>query len=267
MNEPKNYWAERQARHLNKLTDRKINEVNYQEAVYFKKAQQSIIKEFEATYDKLLANAVDGKPATPADLYNLSRYYEMEHAIQKELEKLGDRQTAYLSKQFENHYKEIYEKVSLPNSKKNFSLPDNKTVKQLTNEIWANDGTSWSSRIWKNNQMLYDRLNEHLLECIITGKKTSDLKQMLMNDFGVSYHRANTLVRTEIAHIETVASVNRYKDYGIKKFKILGRTEKDIGCKCKEENGKVYDLSVASTSINLPPFHPNCRCCIVPLVD
>ena len=107
MNEPKSYWAERQARHLNKLTDRKINEVNYQEAVYFKKAQQSIIKEFEATYDKLLANAVDGKPATPADLYNLSRYYEMEHAIQKELEKLGDKQTAYLSKQFENHYKEI----------------------------------------------------------------------------------------------------------------------------------------------------------------
>lgn len=148
MNEPKSYWAERQARHLNKLTDRKIDEVNYQEAVYFKKAQQSIIKEFEATYDKLLANAVDGKPATPADLYNLSRYYEMEHAIQKELEKLGNKQTAYLSKQFGNYYKEIYEKVSLPNSKKNFSLPDNKTVKQLINEIWANDGKTWRWRTY-----------------------------------------------------------------------------------------------------------------------
>lgn len=51
-----------------------------------------------------------------------------------------------------------------------------------------------------------DTLNEHLIHCVATGKTPGELKKLLQEDFGVSYGRADSLVRTELAHIQTQAA-------------------------------------------------------------
>lgn len=48
-----------------------IEETQKQIQAYYSKAMRRIIAEFEATYDKLLNTAKDGKPPTVADLYKL----------------------------------------------------------------------------------------------------------------------------------------------------------------------------------------------------
>jgi len=73
---------------------------------------------------------------------------------------------------------------------------------------------------------------------------------------------ADRIVRTEAAHIETVSAQNRYRDAGIRQVKIL--VEADACDVCKEMKGKKYPIEMASS---LVPRHPNCKCCIVPVID
>ena len=115
-----------------------------------------------------------------------------------------------------------------------------------------------------------ERLNEQLLNTVITGKKTTELKNLLQERFGVSYSRANTLVRTELAHIQTEAAKKRYEDYGLEQYEILGNDDDTCGnhsVDCHEMDGKVFYYHEMSVGKNAPPFHPNCKCCIVPVVN
>ena len=137
----------------------------------------------------------------------------------------------------------------------------------MINSVWLADGKTFSQRVWGNIDKLTETLNDKLIECVVSGKKPTELKRMLMERFNVSYSQANTLVRTETANIQTEAAAQRYKDCGIEKYEFLGREEHDIGCKCKELNGKVFLLSEKKAGVNAPPMHPNCRCCIIPVIE
>jgi hypothetical protein len=76
----------------------------------------------------------------------------------------------------------------------------------MINRVWVADGKSWSERVWDNTEKLQQTLNDNLVHCLVAGKKTTDLKNLLQEQFNVSYNRADSLVRTEIAHIQTQAA-------------------------------------------------------------
>ena len=256
-----NYWIERDKKAQEKFTNQSIAATQKQLKKQYRIALQSVITDFEATYDKLLATVGEGKSPTPADLYKLDKYWETQAKLSKILETLGDKSSQSLSRNFQRQYEGIYNIINLPQSASAFSTPDLAKAEQIINSIWCADGQSWSQRVWNNTQMLQQELNDKLVECIVAGKKTSQLKQELMSAFDVSYSRASTLVRTEMAHLQTEAAAARYKDYGIKKVEILAE---DAGCDyCNKLNHKklgVYE--------KMPiPAHPNCRCCIIPVID
>ena len=94
--------------------------------------------------------------------------------------------------------------------------------------MWVADGKSWSQRIWDNIERLTDTLNEQLIHIVATGKKNTELVNALQDRFNVSYHRANTLVRTEIAHIQTEAAKKRYQDYGVEKHNLNEISSQEI---------------------------------------
>lgn len=262
----KNYWAKRQERIQTAIADKTIEETEKQLKKYYAQAMKSIISDFERVYDKIQLAVEDGREPTPADSYKLSQYWQMQGQLRKELQKLGDKENALLSKKFEEEWNDIYKATALP-SDKAFSTISKQGAKQMINSVWLADGKTFSQRVWGNIDKLTETLNEKLIECVVSGKKPTELKRMLMERFNVSYSQANTLVRTETANIQTEAAAQRYKDYGIEKYEFLGRKEHDIGCKCKELNGKVFLLSEKKAGVNAPPMHPNCRCCIIPVVD
>ena len=262
----KNYWAKRQERIQTAIADKTIEETEKQLKKYYAQAMKSIISDFERVYDKIQLAVEDGREPTPADLYKLDQYWQMQGQLRKELQKLGDKENALLSKKFEAEWNDIYKATALP-SDKAFSTISKQGAKQMINSVWLADGKTFSQRVWGNIDNLTETLNEKLIECIVSGKKPTELKQMLMERFNVSYSQANTLVRTETANIQTEAAAQRYKDYGIEKYEFLGREEHDIGCKCKELNGKVFLLSEKKAGVNAPPLHPNCRCCIIPVIE
>ena len=259
MNNSLAYWSKRQAKAQAVVTDRGIAATEKQLVKYYKSSMLKIQGQFEETYLHLLSTISEGRNPTPADLYKLDKYWQLQAQLKDELTKLGDKQAALLNKKFEDQYINIYNTAALKDVGM-FSQIDRATAHQMINQVWCADGKTWSQRIWHNTDKLQQALNDNLIDCVLTGKKTTELKNMLQAEFGASYNRANTIVRTEMARIQTVAAKNRYQDYGIEQVEILAD---DAGCdECDELNGKTYYLN---EEIPLPA-HPNCRCCIIPVV-
>lgn len=262
----KGYWEKREQAAKDAITDKTIEDINNQLLKYYKNAMKRVISEFEATYDKLLATTENGREPTPADLYKLDRYWQMQSQLANEMQKLGDYETALLSKEFEKQWKEIYETTAVPSDVAFATVPTD-LAHTAIKTAWAPDGKNFSKRIWDNTEKLVQTLNEKLINCVLTGKKTSDLKKELVERFNVSLSQASTLVRTETAHIQVEAAAQRYKDSGIAYYKFLGRKEHDIGCECRKLDGKIFTFAEKQTGKNCPPMHPNCRCDIRAVVD
>ena len=263
------YWEDRQAEIQDKLTRKKVKEVEKQLAKYYGAAAKQVIKDFEDTYNKLLATMADGKEPTPADLYKLDKYWQMQGQLRQALNKLGEKQIALLTKEFELHFFDIYYSFALPGVDA-FNTIDAEGARRMINAIWLADGKHFTQRIWGNTERLVETLNDQLVHTVVAGKKTTELKHLLMDRFNVSYSRADTLVRTELAHVQTVAAKQRYEDYGIKKYRILGNDDDSCGnhgVDCHEMDGKEFLFAEMVQGKNAPPFHPNCKCSIVPVVE
>lgn len=255
------YWAERMAKNQLKLSDKTVKAINKQLLNYYGRAMERVIRDFESVYNKILATQEEGKTPTPADLYKLDKYWEAQAQMRRELQKLGDKEKQILSKVFETHFFEIYYSFAIPGAAA-FNTIDTEVVQQLINGVWVADGKQWSQRVWENTERLAQTLNEELIHIVTTGKKDSDLKKVLVERFDVSYHRAQTLVRTEVAHIQTEAAKKRYQDYGIEYVEVLVDADERTCDLCKALIGKRW----RTTETPPLPVHPNERCCLVPVV-
>lgn len=253
--------AENYTKSQKKITDKNIKDTNQKLTTYYGICMSRVIAAFESTYDKLQARIADGKEPTPADLYNLDKYWKMQGQLREELQKLGDKQIHLLSRKFESEFFDIYNSIEVESAKA-YSTIDKAAAKQMINRIWCADGKSWSQRVWDNTSRLQNTLNDSLIECVLTGKTTSDLKLRLQEQFGVSYNRADSLVRTEMAHIHVQAAKQRYADYGIQQVEMWIDEDERTCPVCAALEGKKYPVGA-----ELPlPAHPRCRCSIIPVV-
>lgn len=263
------YWETRQAKAQANLTNKNVKETQKQLRKYYKKTFEKTLDNFEKTYLKILQSIEEGKEPTPADLYKLDTYWELQNQLTKELQELGDKQITLLSKQFMNEYMAVYDSFAIKGIEA-FKTLDTALAKMMINEIWCADGKSWSDRIWTNSKKLQQALNDRLITCAIAGTPSGELKKHLMEEFDVSYGRANRIVRTEMAHLQTQAAQHRYKDYGLEYYEILGNEDNSCGNHspdCAKLHGKRFKLKEMKVGENAPPFHPNCKCCIVPVVE
>ena len=296
------YWADRNAEIQEKLTDKSIEETEKQLIKYYQSAFKKIDREFSAVLKAYIEAIEDGREPSPATLYSLNRYWEMQAQLKEILQDLGDREVALLYKQFVNQYIAVYEGTIIPSAieagiatSTAFATVPTATAAAAINQIWCADGKVWSSRVWGSVEKLAQTLNDKLIGVITSGAGRGELKRELaelalpqerkklakklgkeleeltkketQKAIEQAYKRANTLVRTESSHIENEAASQRYQDSGIKRYKFLGRTEHDIGCQCNELNGKIFTFAEKQQSVNFPPIHVNCRCGIRAIAD
>ncbi len=194
-------------------------------------------------------------------MYKLDKYWQMQQQVRVKCRNVGAKLNDLFGGVFEKVYKASYDSIHLDGIAL-FSTIDDGAINQVINSVWAADGKTWSQRIWNNMTLLQETLEEGLLECVVTGKKTSQLKKILQDRFNVSYTRADTLVRTEMAHIQTEAAKQRYNDYGIAQVEIWADPDERTCEVCGKLHKKKYPVGA-----NVPiPAHPRCRCCIIPVV-
>ena len=258
------YWDnDRIAAAQNNLATKSQKEINKQLAGYYGKSMQKTIGQFEKTYNRVISSIADGATATPADLYKLNTYWEMQGQLRGELLKLGYAQLEVLDKQFTNHYVEAYDLLSMIDKGGAFNTVNPEMANQIINQIWCADGEAWSNKIWKNIDMLQQSLNDGLVDCLILGKKSEWLTEQLTEQFNISFGRAETLVKTELSHITTQAAKQRYTDMGATQFEVWAEKD-ERQCKiCGKLHKTTYPIG-AQPPI---PAHPRCRCTIIPVID
>lgn len=257
-----NYWGNRLADAQSAITKKNLKQIEKQLVKYYSSTMDRVIADFENTYNKLLATVEEGKKPTPADLYKLDKYWQLQGQLRREGEKLGNRTIATMSKLFQINFFEVYYSLDIEGMEA-FSTLDKAAAAQMISQIWVADGKNFSQRVWDNTERLLATLNEELIHCVATGKKTTDLKKALRERFGVSYRRADTLARTELCHIQTQAAKQRYEDYGIQYVEVLVDPDERTCDKCKALIGKKF----LTTETPPLPVHPNERCALVPVID
>ena len=267
------YWAERQENELNKISTKTESEINKQLDKYYSSVMRKVFEDFEATYNKLITTIGSGNPITVADIYKLDRYSKLQARLTQLCEQLGNKEVELLSKKFEEQWDEVYKKSALP-SDEAFIVPSESNAKQMINSVWCADGKTWSQRVWGNVSLLQETLNEQLVHVVVAGRSTRDLRKLLQERFDVSRSQANMLINTEVNHIQTASAAKRYEDAGLKQYMVLGREEgscirgkKGGKVDCHKMDGKIFDYADMKVGTNAPPFHPNCRCRIKPVVD
>lgn len=256
------YWAERQAEAQANLTKKTIKETEKELTKYYRRSLHKIIGQFETTYNTYLANTARGLESSPATLYKLDSYWNLQVQMREELQKLGDFQSVLFSKQFTKEYLRIYRQIALHDGGA-FSNISQEVAQQVINQIWCADGSTWSNRIWKNTSQLQNALNEGLIDCVLGGKPAEALKARIRDEFGVSYSKADNIVRTELAHVQTQAARQRYTDRGVKEVEVWA--DKDER-QC-EHCGKLHQKRFPIGGAMPVPAHPRCRCVILPVVD
>lgn len=255
------YWQDRMQKAQDNLTEKSVKQTEKQIKKYYQKSMEQVIASFEKTYTHILLSVEAGREPTPADLYKLDTYWQMQTQLKEELQKLGDKQVAELSKRFISQYEDIYKSIALEGESFFYTI-DKKQVQEMINQVWAADGVSWSQRVWTNTSKLQQELNDGLISCLVTGKKTSELKKVLQERFNVSYTRADTLVRTEMAHIQTQAAQKRYLDAGITEVQVWASPDER---RC-EVCGKLHKMKYPAGGKMPIPAHPRCRCTILPVI-
>ena len=256
-----NYWKDRMAAALARATSKSIAEIEKQLRRYYTNTMRKTIADMESTYDKLMSTMEEGKEPTPADLYKLDKYWQMQSQLKRELEKLGEREVELFGKHFIEAFQSVYG-ATLPEAGA-FGLIDTQVAQQMINQIWCADGKSWSQRIWGKINILQETLNEGLIACVVGGKKTTELKNLLQERFGVSYSQADALVRTEISHIQTQAAQKRYEDTGIQYVEVWADKDERRCEYCGSLHQKRFPVGA-----QMPvPAHPRCRCSILPVIE
>lgn len=256
-----NYWINRIAKAQAAKFNKNRKSIDSIMRKQYQNLSLQVIEDFEATYEKLLNTIEDGREPTPADLYKLDKYWNMQSQLDKKLTKLGRKQIAVFTKGFKAQFYDVYKSIEVVGSEL-FSTISDEGVLQMINQIWCADGKSWSQRIWENVGLLKETLNDGLIHTVVTGKRTSDLKKLLQERFLVSYGRADALLRTELAHIQTQAAQQRYRDYGLDEVEVLVDPDERTCEICGKLHGKRYSIND-----KMPiPAHPRCRCCMIPVV-
>lgn len=257
------YWKDRHIAAQAALTDKSIEETEKQLKKYYSRTMRTVMDNFENTYIRIVDSAMnEGREPTPADLYKLDTYWKLQAQLAEELNDLGAKEEKLYSQSFMKEWERIYNNVAVEGGKA-FAEMDKAAAQQMINEIWCADGKSWKERIWNNTNKLREALNEGLTESVIAGVNPNKLKERLMEEFNVSYGRADALVRTEMTHIQTKAAEQRYKDAGVKRVQIWAKEDERMCDICGELHEQYFILGQ-----RIPiPAHTRCRCCIVPVVE
>lgn len=186
-------------------------------------------------------------------LYQFNRYYEMVNKIQTELTTLGIRENRLfderLTKLYQDNIELLGEQLDLS------SYVRTQDLLNLVKRDWVGDGMNYSDRIWKDKRQLANVLQEEIVECVVTGKSPDKAKKILMEKFDVSYHNADRLIRTEMAHVYNQSTLDKYKQAGITEVQILETDDEHTCEECRKLNKKIFPIN----EVPLLPIHPNCR--------
>ena len=84
----------------------------------------------------------------------------------------------------------------------------------------------------------------------------------------VQKYQAKRLVITETQVAQQSGALEGYRKSGVvEKVRIISAGDKKVCGVCEDHDDSIIPLDEAVVGDNICPFHPNCRCTVVPYFD
>lgn len=250
------YWEKRIAAGTWK-TYNSLEEKNRDLLEFYTDASEQIKKELYLIAEKYSKDGV----LSLSDMHKKNRLTDLNQKFQDIIEDLGHKTEKSAKKNMQDGFKAVYENTAVGMGDEDFSMPNKKLMEKLLNEPWRGD--SFSGRLWKNQKKLAVGLNDLLLTGLQQGKTATEIAVSLHNFMGQGFNECHRLVRTETMHYLNDATLRRYKDAGVEYVQIWAAEDERTCDECSKYHGKIYPIDKCPHV----PFHPNCRCTIIPVTD
>lgn len=129
------------------------------------------------------------------------------------------------------------------------------------------NGMVFSDRLWKQKNHLQTQLMEAVTMMLIQGKHPSTLTKDFAKKMQSKKFDAYRLLHTEGSFLMSEATHAGYEEDGVEKYEVLATLDSKTCNVCGELDGKEYKVGEEIVCVNMPPFHPLCRCTTVPYYD
>jgi len=156
------------------------------------------------------------------------------------------------------YYDTIYEIQKGVGVGTSFNLLTEPQVESLIrNEV---NGQSFSTRVWNNRSKLENTVNQTLKAGITQGLSNGQMAKRIKENMNTGSYVANRLLRTEVTNTYNQASLLGYDRSGIvTQYQYIATLDNRTSDVCTDLDGQVFKTEEATTGLNFPPMHVNCR--------
>lgn len=214
--------------------------------------------------------ALEARAASGAYAFRVSRLEALQDNVQAVTARLAateeDATRAGLEQVVkETHARTVYDIQRETGAGFPFAEMNTQAVRAILKEPWS--GASFSKRIWHNQKMMGEKLNETLTAGFMSGRANTKIARDIAEDMGVSFRAAERLVRTETCYMANAAEMQSYADCGIDRYEFLATLDMRTSKVCQALDGSVHYVKDAEPGKNMPPMHPHCRSTTVAVTD
>jgi SPP1 gp7 family putative phage head morphogenesis protein len=123
-----------------------------------------------------------------------------------------------------------------------------------------------AARNFMEIQGMTDEMAKRLSRSLVDGFEKGETMNLLIRrvreetDFG--RNRSITIARTETMRAVNSAAKERYEQTGVERVEWLAAWDDRTCDECESKHGQIYDIGDAPDL----PQHPNCRCCLSPVI-
>lgn len=157
----------------------------------------------------------------------------------------------------DSYYKTMFDIQQGFNQDFEFSRLDNNLINTVLDNKWS--GKNYSQRIWKNTDILAEKVSDIVGGGLIRGQSIEKMSRQLREQFNTGKYYADRLARTEMCHFYNEADRMAYEELGVDKYVFMAVLDNRTSEYCQEMDNKVIEYKDIKVGENFPPLHPNCR--------
>lgn len=251
-----NYWQKRAL-----ASEAKANRIAVDALKASKKMYRGAYKRIVTALAELELDIGKGT-ATRSQLWQYKKYTELRGVIGEEIGELTKGQISMTEEALNKVYMTVLDTTlyDLGASPISYNLVSKSQIKTLISTAWNDE--HFSSRLWGAGSKIGSRIEQDITNLVVLGESPSKIKKQIMDDLNVSYRTADRLVRTEANYFGNKAALDGYLSEGITRFEFMVGHDDRLCDRCSAKAGIYEEMELPKL-----PVHPNCRCCIAPIVD
>lgn len=203
---------------------------------------------------------------------HISRLESLQLQLQHHVEKLYGSQIEGTERLMKDIYQDQYYHVAFEIQTAfeiGFTLQalDEVKLTKIISKPWTADGQTFSSKIWKDKQLLLNTLHTELIQSMARGEAPDRMINVIAKKMNTSRTNAGRLVMTESAFFSATSQKDAFTELDVEKYEIIATLDHKTSEICQSMDGMVFKMTDFEPGVTANPFHPWCRTTTAPYFE